>query len=144
VIDKLYVSKDQIHWAVPIDDGLGFGQDVSCPACCKTDSASKRTWASSSNYDFAVSFKREELAAGRAKFNYGTIPIKSSEDMMGASVFAKTETGEIFHTYSAYSRGIENLMGAFMWLDLTPKGRHQFDDGHSRLSDDGRDVRTIG
>jgi predicted dithiol-disulfide oxidoreductase (DUF899 family) len=63
--------------------------------------------------------------------------------MMGASIFAKNDTGEIFHTYSAYSRGIENLMGAFMWLDLTPKGRHQFDDGHSRLSDDGRDIRTI-
>jgi predicted dithiol-disulfide oxidoreductase (DUF899 family) len=58
--------------------------------------------------------------------------------MMGASIFAKNETGEVFHTYSTYSRGIENLMGAsFMWLDLTPRGRHQFDDGHSRLSDDG-------
>jgi hypothetical protein len=33
-------------------------------------------------------------------------------------------------------------MGAFMWLDLTPAGRCQFDDGHSRLSEDGlRDVR---
>jgi hypothetical protein len=31
-----------------------------------------------------------------------------------------------------------------MWLDLTPKGRHQFDDGDSRLSDDGLDVRTGG
>jgi hypothetical protein len=28
------------------------------------------------------------------------------------------------------------LMGAFMWLDLTPGGRHQFDDGRSRLSED--------
>ena len=64
--------------------------------------------------------------------------------MMGASIFAKNEAGEIFHTYSTYSRGIENLMGAFMWLDLTPKGRHQFEDGHSRLSDDGRDVRLVG
>lgn len=104
-------------------------------------------WVSSNrgdfNFDFGVSFKREDLAAGRANFNYDTISLKSSEDMMGASIFAKNESGEIFHTYSAYSRGIENLMGTFMWLDLTPKGRHQFDDGHSRLSDDGRDVRTI-
>jgi predicted dithiol-disulfide oxidoreductase (DUF899 family) len=62
--------------------------------------------------------------------------------MMGASIFARNESGEIFHTYSAYSRGIENLMGAFMWEDLTPGGRHQFDDGGSRLSEDGlRDVR---
>jgi predicted dithiol-disulfide oxidoreductase (DUF899 family) len=102
------------------------------------------SYGSDFNFDFGVSFKREDLVAGTAKFNYDTIPLKSSEDMMGASIFAKNETGEIFHTYSTYSRGIENLMGAFMWLDLTPKGRHQFDDGHSRLSDDGRDVRTIG
>jgi predicted dithiol-disulfide oxidoreductase (DUF899 family) len=96
------------------------------------------------NYDFGVSFKREDIAAGRAIFNYG-IPIKSSEDMMGASIFARNESGEVFHTYSTYARGIENLMGTFMWLDLTPKGRHQFDDGHSRLSEDGlRDVRQGG
>jgi predicted dithiol-disulfide oxidoreductase (DUF899 family) len=93
------------------------------------------------NYDFGVSFRKEDLEAGRATFNYGTIAIKS-EDMMGTSMFARNENGEIFHTYSAFSRGIENLMGAFMWEDLTPKGRHQFDDGRSRLSEDGlRDSR---
>lgn len=88
------------------------------------------------NFDFGVSFRKEDLSAGRALFNYGTIKIESSEDMMGASIFAR-ESGEIYHTYSTFSRGIENLMGAFMWEDLTPKGRHQFDDGRSRLSEDG-------
>src|SRR5881628_3619894 len=68
--------------------------------------------------------------------------IESSEDMMGTSIFARNKSGEIFHTYLAFARGIENLMGAFMWLDHTPKGRHQFDDGRSRLSEDGlRDAR---
>jgi predicted dithiol-disulfide oxidoreductase (DUF899 family) len=105
-------------------------------------------WVSSQgsdfNFDFGVSFKREDIAAGRAIFNCGT-PIKSSEDMMGASIFARNESGEIFHTYSTFARGIENLMGAFMWLDLTPKGRHEFDDHRSRLSEDGlRDVRKAG
>ncbi len=76
------------------------------------------------NYDFGVSFRKEDIAAGRAIFNYGT-PIKSSEDMMGASIFARNEKGDVFHTYSAFARGIENLMGAFMWLDLTPKGRNE-------------------
>jgi predicted dithiol-disulfide oxidoreductase (DUF899 family) len=93
------------------------------------------------NFDFGVSFKKEDIAAGRAIFNYGT-PIKSSEDMMGASIFIRNESGEIFHTYSTFARGIENLMGTFMWLDLTPKGRHEFDDGRSRLSEEGlRDAR---
>ena len=93
------------------------------------------------NFDFGVSFKKEDIAAGRAIFNYGT-PIKSSEDMMGASIFARNQSGEVFHTYSTFARGIANLMGAFMWLDLTPGGRHQFDDHRSRLSEDGlRDAR---
>jgi predicted dithiol-disulfide oxidoreductase (DUF899 family) len=62
--------------------------------------------------------------------------------MMGTSIFVRNESGEVFHTYSTFARGIENLMGAFMWLDLTPKGRHQFDDHRSRLSEDGlRDAR---
>lgn len=96
------------------------------------------------NYDFGVSFKKDDIAAGRAFFNYGT-PIKRSEDMMGASIFVRNNAGEIFHTYSTFARGIENLMGTFMWLDLTPNGRHQFDDGCSRLSKDGlHDSRRAG
>jgi len=93
------------------------------------------------NYDFGVSFRKEDLEAGRATYNYGTIPIRS-EDMMGTSIFARSGTGEVFHTYSAFARGIENLMGAFMWEDLTPKGRHNSMNGRSRLSEDGlRDSR---
>jgi predicted dithiol-disulfide oxidoreductase (DUF899 family) len=76
------------------------------------------------NYDFGVSFRKEDIAAGRAIYNYGT-PIKSSEDMHGTSIFAKDATGEVFHTYSTYHRGDEVLMGAFAWLDLTPKGRNE-------------------
>jgi predicted dithiol-disulfide oxidoreductase (DUF899 family) len=61
------------------------------------------SYRSDFNFDFGVSFKRGDLAAGRANFNYNTIPLKGSEDMMGASIFAKNESGEIFHTYSTYS-----------------------------------------
>lgn len=78
------------------------------------------------NFDFGVSFRKEDIAAGRAIYNYGT-PIKSSEDMHGTSIFARNERGEIFHTYSTFARGDEVLMGAFSWLDLTPKGRNEGD-----------------
>jgi len=33
------------------------------------------------------------------------------------------ERGDLFHTHSTYHRGDELLVGAFLWLDLTPKGR---------------------
>lgn len=76
------------------------------------------------NHDFRVSFTPEELAAGRAVYNYGTV-LRSSEEMFGTSIFVKDESGAIFHSYSTYHRGTELLMGAFNWLDLTPKGRNE-------------------
>jgi predicted dithiol-disulfide oxidoreductase (DUF899 family) len=76
------------------------------------------------NFDFGVSFTQEDLAAGRAIYNYGTV-IRNSQDMFGVSIFVKDETGNIFHTYSTYHRGAELLMGAFNWLDLVPKGRDE-------------------
>lgn len=78
------------------------------------------------NYDFGVSFRKEDIATGRAIYNYGTV-IKNSEDMHGTSIFASDENGEIYHTYSTYHRGDEMLIGAFMWLDLAPKGRNEAD-----------------
>jgi predicted dithiol-disulfide oxidoreductase (DUF899 family) len=85
-------------------------------------------WVSSDdgdfNYDFGVSFTPEDRAAGRAIYNYGTV-IRNSPDMFGTSIFVKGENGDIFHSYSTYHRGTELLMGAFNWLDLTPKGRDE-------------------
>lgn len=78
------------------------------------------------NFDFGVSFRKEDIAAGRAVYNYGT-PIRNSEDMHGTSIFARNDSCDVFHTYSTYHRGDELLMGAFIWLDLTPKGRNEAD-----------------
>ncbi len=85
-------------------------------------------WVSSDgsdfNADFGVSFTPEDLATGRAIYNYGTV-IRDSPDMFGVSIFVKDATGAICHSYSTYHRGTELLMGAFNWLDLTPKGRDE-------------------
>ena len=86
-------------------------------------------WVSSGNsdfnYDFGVSFTPEDREAGRALYNYGLTTVKRSSDMFGVSVFVKDEAGGIFHSYSTYHRGTELLMGAFNWLDLTPRGRNE-------------------
>jgi predicted dithiol-disulfide oxidoreductase (DUF899 family) len=85
-------------------------------------------WVSSQgsdfNFDFGVSFSQEDLAAGRALYNYGTV-IRNSQDMFGTSIFVKDDSGAICHSYSTYHRGSELLMGAFNWLDLAPKGRNE-------------------
>jgi predicted dithiol-disulfide oxidoreductase (DUF899 family) len=41
----------------------------------------------------------------------------------GVSVFFRDDDGVVYHTYSAYNRGIEELNGAFGYFDLLPKGR---------------------
>ncbi len=86
-------------------------------------------WVSSSgndfNFDFGVSFTPEDRAAGRASYNYGKTIIEKASDMFGISIFAKDDEGVIYHTYSTYHRGAELLIGAFNWLDLTPKGRNE-------------------
>ena len=85
-------------------------------------------WVSSAgngfNFDYGVSFTPEDIAAGRAIYNYGT-PVRSSQDMHGTSIFARNGEGEVFHTYSTFSRGDEFAIGAFAWLDLTPRGRNE-------------------
>ncbi|MGA0564737.1 DUF899 domain-containing protein [Ancylobacter sp. VNQ12] len=85
-------------------------------------------WVSSQgsdfNFDFGVSFRPEDIAAGRAIYNYGTV-IQRSQDMHGTSIFVKGEDGAVFHSYSTYHRGNELLIGAFNWLDLVPKGRNE-------------------
>jgi predicted dithiol-disulfide oxidoreductase (DUF899 family) len=45
------------------------------------------------------------------------------------SVFFKDEVGSVFHTYSAYARGIDLLNAAYNYLDLVPKGRDEGDRG---------------
>lgn len=87
------------------------------------------TWVSSGdsdfNYDFKVSFTEEDLAGGKATYNFGKTSMTKAHDMFGVSVFARDESGAIFHSYSTYHRGTELLMGAFNWLDLAPKGRNE-------------------
>jgi len=76
------------------------------------------------NYDYGVSFKPEDMAAGRAYYNYGYCN-PGIEDISGNSVFYKDEAGTIFHTYSNYSRGGEDFMGIYRILEATPKGRNE-------------------
>ena len=57
------------------------------------------------------------------RYNYGTIERKMNEHP-GISAFIKQD-GAVFHTYSVYARGIDNVNGAYQLLDLTAKGRDE-------------------
>jgi predicted dithiol-disulfide oxidoreductase (DUF899 family) len=81
------------------------------------------------NFDYGVSFGPEEIARGKAEYNYATID-NTMEELPGYSVFYKNDKGEIFHTYSSYARGNEELIGAYVFLDMTPLGRNETKNGN--------------
>ncbi|MEA2212729.1 MAG: hypothetical protein QOF83_2677 [Solirubrobacteraceae bacterium] len=106
-------------------------------------------WASSFesdfNYDFHVSHTEEEWGAGAVEYNFRTVDFRPAEQSPvlaefasmtgtdfatyrregpGLSAFA-LEEGVVYHTYSAYERGIDGLWGMYQWLDRAPLGRNE-------------------
>lgn len=85
-------------------------------------------WVSSGgsdfNFDYQASATPEELVAGRAYYNF-EIRSNTMSEMVGVSVFYRSGPGEVYHTYSCYSRGVEMVNGAYHFLDLVPKGRDE-------------------
>jgi len=87
------------------------------------------SYGSDFNYDFHVSFDE-----GRAPLEYNykdretlareTPYVRSGVDAPGVSVFLRDDD-QVFHTYSAYERGLDSLLGTYRWLDLTPLGRQR-------------------
>jgi predicted dithiol-disulfide oxidoreductase (DUF899 family) len=86
------------------------------------------SFGSDFNYDYRVSFTPEEQASGTATYNYTPRPAKANAEPSeepGISSFFKGDSGEVFHTYSSYARGPEELIGALMILDRAPLGRNE-------------------
>jgi predicted dithiol-disulfide oxidoreductase (DUF899 family) len=109
-------------------------------------------WASSLgsdfNYDFDVSVTEEQQRSGTVEYNYrswdvtpllesgdegpvarmaattGTDAATYTRESPGMSAFA-LEDGVVYHTYSAYARGVDALWGMYQWLDRAPKGRNE-------------------
>jgi predicted dithiol-disulfide oxidoreductase (DUF899 family) len=109
-------------------------------------------WASSQgsdfNFDFDVSITEEQQRAGVVEYNFGprdtTTVLEAGPDNPVAQVAAMTGTdiatytrqapgmsafalegGVVYHTYSAYARGMDALWSMYQWLDRAPKGRNE-------------------
>ena len=85
-------------------------------------------WVSSGdgdfNYDFSVSFRDEDLAAGKATYNYAAKQ-GTMKDLPGISAFVKDDGGAVYHTYSCFARGLDMMNPAYNYLDLTALGRQE-------------------
>ncbi len=134
-LDKLQAFKRRMGWSFPW--ASSFGGDF--------------------NPDFSVQFSEEQQRKGGVEYNYqreppmqpdrkgNEMPSRTQTDgptlgaaatgtdvgtytreRPGMSAFA-LEDGVVYHTYSAYARGLDGLWGMYQWLDRAPKGRNEPD-----------------
>jgi len=111
------------------------------------------SFASDFNFDFSVGVTEEQQRQGGVEYNYrreaqsqvprqglvppagdegdvllaamsGTDPATYTRERPGMSAFA-LEDGVVYHTYSAYARGLDGLWGMYQWLDRAPRGRNE-------------------
>ncbi len=106
-------------------------------------------WASSFesdfNYDFAVSHTKEQWQAGKVDYNFRSVDFRPAENVPALAELASRvgtdfatyrqegpgmsafvlEDGVVYHTYSAYERGVDGLWAMQQWLDRAPGGRNE-------------------
>jgi predicted dithiol-disulfide oxidoreductase (DUF899 family) len=126
---KLQAYKRRMGWTFPWASALG----------------------SDFNFDFNVWFTEEQQRTGGIEYNYrreaaaqvgvpgretddegavdfatisGTDVATYTRERPGMSAFA-LEDGVVYHTYSAYARGLDGLWGMYQWLDRAPRGRNE-------------------
>jgi predicted dithiol-disulfide oxidoreductase (DUF899 family) len=98
------------------------------------------------NFDYHVSFTDEEMASDKVYYNYGLQKFPGNE-APGVSVFFKDEAGDIYHSYSTFTRGLDILLNTYNMLDMTPKGRNEktgmdFLRYHDEYPDQKTDITT--
>jgi predicted dithiol-disulfide oxidoreductase (DUF899 family) len=125
-LEKLQAFKRRMGWSFPW--ASSFGSDF--------------------NYDFGVSFTEEQQRSGVLDYNFrkmevgpppeggepnpvaeiaaglGTDAATYTQEAPGVSAFA-LEGGVVYHTYSAYARGLDSLWSMYQWLDRAPQGRNE-------------------
>ena len=89
-------------------------------------------WVSGANTDFGrdfgVSFTDQELGDDGSVYNFNRKPMPFREHP-GLSVFYKDVRGDVYHTYSTFARGLESILTAYRYIDVTPKGRDEAQTG---------------
>src|SRR5436305_12378872 len=125
-LEKLQGYKQRMGWSFPW--ASSFGSDF--------------------NYDFGVAHTKQEWESGAVEYNFRTVDLRLPDtgeqnpfvaeitssvgtdwptyrrEGPGVSAFV-LEDGVVYHTYSAYERGLDVLWGMYQWLDRAPLGRNE-------------------
>jgi predicted dithiol-disulfide oxidoreductase (DUF899 family) len=125
-IDKLLAYKRRMGWSFPwaSSQGSDFNHDFQAAATEEEQQSGFVT------YNFRTNDVRPVLEAGKEgplaeiAASTGTDWATYSRESPGMSAFA-LEDGVVYHTYSAYARGVDGLWSMYQWLDRAPKGRNE-------------------
>jgi predicted dithiol-disulfide oxidoreductase (DUF899 family) len=102
-IERMRAYRERLGWRFPWVSSLG----------------------SSLNFDYHVSF---DESVAPIEYNFRAEPLPDWEqpfDLHGLSVFLRDDSDAVFHTYSSYARGVDNLGYIGNLMDLTPLGRQE-------------------
>jgi predicted dithiol-disulfide oxidoreductase (DUF899 family) len=125
-LEKLQAYKRRMGWSFPWASSYGsdFNYDFN------TSVTEEQQQSGVVEYNFRTSDVRQSLEAGKEgplaeiAAGLGTDWATYTREAPGMSAFA-FEDGVVYHTYSAYARGLDGLWGMYQWLDRAPLGRNE-------------------
>jgi predicted dithiol-disulfide oxidoreductase (DUF899 family) len=126
-LPKLQAFKRRMGWTFPW--ASSFGSDFNVDFNVSVTEEQQREGTVDYNYRPSSPAPNVKPAAGRegpakgAAMTGTDVPTYARE-RPGMSAFT-LEDGIVYHTYSAYARGLDGLWGMYQWLDRAPKGRNE-------------------
>ena len=131
-LPKLQAYKRRMGWTFPW--ASSFGGDFNADFSVSFDEGQQREGGIEYNYrrepawqlrtDDGIASRLPGTVVGDNAAMTGTDPATYTRERPGMSAFA-LEDGVVYHTYSAYARGLDGLWGMYQWLDRAPKGRNE-------------------
>jgi predicted dithiol-disulfide oxidoreductase (DUF899 family) len=127
-VGKLEAYKRRMGWSFPW--ASSFGSDFNLDF--QVGSTGEQQQSGAVDYNFATWDPRPGIEGaaeswlGQIASTTGTDAATYMQEAPGLSAFA-LEDGVVYHTYSAYARGLDGLWGMYQWLDRAPLGRNETD-----------------
>lgn len=121
-LTKLQAFKERMGWAFPWASSLG--SDFNADFNVSVNEQQQRDGGYEYNFESGAPWKGASEGAAKGAALSGVDTAAYTREQPGLSAFT-LEDGLVYHTYSAYARGLDGLWGMYQWLDRAPKGRNE-------------------
>jgi predicted dithiol-disulfide oxidoreductase (DUF899 family) len=129
---KIQAYKRRMGWTFPW--ASSFAGDFNADYCASFSEVQQREGGIEYNYrrepawlqrdDEGMASRMSGSPVAHNAAMTGTDPATYTRERPGVSAFVLAD-GVVYHTYSAYARGLDSLWGMYQWLDRAPKGRNE-------------------